>query len=102
MTNVLVLPNNCVATIDLMVHARDTSGNCAAWFRKVVARRGASAATTEIIDDHAVRAVPGSLASAAIAVVANATRGSVEIQSTGIAATEIDWLGRMMVLWTFR
>jgi hypothetical protein len=91
-TNILVLPNNSAWSGIVQVVARDTNGNVAKWTFDVLAKRGANAASTTIVDAHLIRTVADTaLLTAAVAIVADTTRGAATVQVTGVAGTTIDW-----------
>lgn len=97
-TNVMVLPNNGSWNGIVSVQARDTSGNVAKWTIDLLAKRGANAAATSIVDQHVIRQFSeAALSTAAVTIVANPTRGSWEVQVTGIAGVTIDWIADVTV-----
>jgi hypothetical protein len=90
--NILVLPNNSAWSGFVQVLARDTSGNVAKWTFDVLAKRGASAATTTIVDAHLIRTFADvALVAASVSIVADTTRGAPVVEVTGVAGVEIDW-----------
>jgi hypothetical protein len=90
--NVLVLPNNSAWSGIVQVLARDTSGNVAKWTFDVLAKRGANAASTTIVDAHLIRTVADvALVTASVSIVADTTRGAAVVEVTGVAGTTIDW-----------
>jgi hypothetical protein len=92
--NVLVLPNNSAWSGIVQVLARDTSGNVAKWTFDVLAKRGANAASTTIVDAHLIRTVADvALVTASVSIVADTTRGAAVVEVTGVAGTTIDWWG---------
>lgn len=96
-TNVMVLPNNGSWSGIIDVQARGTNGNTASWLFKLRAKRGANAAATVIsrlviIDSDTVE-LPGAVCT----IIADTTRGSWEIQVTGLAGTTIDWIADVTV-----
>lgn len=101
-TNVLILPNNCMWAGFVYIAARSTAGDVASWCFWITARRGANAAETAVMDSHTIRHYPDGLPTASVSVVANTTRGSIEVQVTGIAATTIDWIAEFFGVNTHR
>lgn len=96
--SVMVLPNNGSWNGIISVQARGTSGNTAKWTIDLLAKRGANAAATSIVDQHVIRTfAETALAGAAVTIVANTTRGSWEVQVTGIAGVTIDWIADVTV-----
>ena len=96
-TNVAVLPDNCHYAFDLIINARSTGGDVATWRYHVSAKRGANAAATSVVDaDLLSTHVESGLTGVTATVVANTTRGSVEVSIAGLAATAIDWYAQMM------
>lgn len=91
-TNILILPNNSAWSGLVQVVARDTSGNTAKWTIDVLAKRGANAASTTIVDSNTLRTfAEAALSTAAVSVIADTTNGGAAVQVTGVAATTIDW-----------
>jgi hypothetical protein len=93
-TNILVLPNNSAWSGIVQVLARSTAGDVAKWTFDVLAKRGANAASTTIVDAHLIRTVADvALLAASVAIVADTTRGAPVLEVTGVAGTTIDWWG---------
>ena len=91
-TNVMVLPNNSCWTGTVHITGRSSGGDV--YYRRldVVGARGAGAATTTVkATSPAYTFTDTGLTGVSAAVVANTTRGSLEVEVTGLAATTIDW-----------
>lgn len=93
-TNVNALPNNSAWAGPVWVVARSSGGDTATWLFHVLAKRGANAAATSVpffavVNSH----IEAPLAGITCTIVANTTRGSVEVEVAGLAATTIDWFG---------
>lgn len=90
-TNVFVLTNNSAVSGTLVVQARNTAGDCAFWVFAFQAKRNVGAATTEVIYAPTIATnIQAGLTGVAASVVANTTRGSVEVQVTGLP-TPVTW-----------
>jgi hypothetical protein len=92
--SVNTLPNNSAWAGTVLVVARSTGGDTAMWHFSVLAKRGANAAATSVpffgvIHSH----IEAGLTGVNCTIVANTTRGSVEVEFTGLAATTIDVFG---------
>jgi hypothetical protein len=91
-TNILVLPDNSAWSGIVQVLARDTSGNVAKWTFDVLAKRGADAASTTIVDSHVIRTfAEAGLSAASVSIVPDTTFGAATVQVTGVSGTTIDW-----------
>ena len=91
-SNVMVLPNNSCWTGT--VHITGRSSGAAVYYLRldVVGARGANAAATTVkATNPAYTFTDTALVGVSAAVVANTTRGSLEVEVTGLAATTIDW-----------
>lgn len=91
-SNVMVLPNNSCWTGT--VHITGRSSGAAVYYLRldVVGARGANAAATTVkATNPAYTFTDIALVGVSAAVVANTTRGSLEVEVTGLAATTIDW-----------
>ncbi|DAZ90884.1 TPA_asm: putative tail fiber protein [Cyanophage Cy-LDV1] len=91
-SNVMVLPNNSCWTGTVHITGRSSGGDV--YYRRldVVGARGASAATTTVkATSPAYTFTDTGLTGVSVTVVANTTRGSLEVEVTGLAATTIDW-----------
>lgn len=94
-TNVPVLPDNHAYAITARVIGRDTAtGDVYHVVAEGTAKRGVGAATTALDGTPAYTTISKSAGAStwAVALVANTTRGSAEIQVTGEAATTIHWV----------
>lgn len=91
-TNVFVLPNNSCWTGTVHITGRSSGGDVYYLRLDVVGARGASAATTTVkATNPAYTFTDTALVGVSAAVIANTTRGSLEVEVTGLAATTIDW-----------
>lgn len=92
-TNVMVLPNNSSFTGKVHITARESvNGHQYDLYLHVVGARGASAATTTVkATNPDYTYTDPALTGVSATVVANTTRGSLEVQVTGLASTTIDW-----------
>lgn len=88
------LQANSAVHIEYMVVAREAStGDVATWQGRIVARRGASAATTAILSGSLSSVFASTNASTWTAVAAaDTTNGSVKVTVTGQAAKSIKWV----------
>lgn len=96
--NVSVLPDNYAYTATAIITARNTStGDMASWKIEGAVKRGTGAASTALVGTPAITTIAKDAGAAAwaVAMVANTTRGSVEIQVTGVAATTIHWVCKL-------
>lgn len=91
-TNVMVLPNNSCWTGTVHITGRSTGGDVYYLRLDVVGARGANAATTTVkATNPAYTFTDTALVGVSGTVVANTTRGSLEVEVTGLPATPIDW-----------
>lgn len=91
-SNVMVLPNNSCWTGTVHITGRSSGGDVYYLRLDVVGARGASAATTTVkATNPAYTFTDTALVGVSATVVANTTRGSLEVEVTGLAATTIDW-----------
>lgn len=94
-TNTDVLPNNSSFAFFGTAIARNTANNDSAMFTfKGLISRDASAAATAFVGTPTVTQdyADTGITTAALAMTVNTTRGSLEIQYTGIVATTIAWV----------
>ena len=91
-TNIMVLPNNSSYSGIWMIHARDSAGNGATWWRAFRGKRDANAASTAVSYDADLIApsIDAGLAGVTAAIVADTTQGGLAVEFTGLAATTID------------
>jgi hypothetical protein len=90
--NILALPNNSSWSGFVQVSARSTAGDVAKWTFDVLAKRGANAASTTIVDAYLIRTVADvALVTASVSIVADTTLGAAVVEVTGVAGTTIDW-----------
>lgn len=97
-TNVSVLPANTAYTVVAHITARNTStGDMASWKIEGAVKQGANAAATALVGTPAITTIAKDAGASTwvVAMVANTTRGSVEIQVTGVAATNIHWMCKL-------
>lgn len=96
-SNVAVLPNSHAYSSVAYITARSTAGDIASWKIEGAIKRGAGAATTALVGTPAITTIAKDAGAStwAVAMVANTTRGSVEIQVTGAAATTIHWMCKL-------
>ena len=88
----MVLPNNSCWTGT--VHITGRSSGAAVYYLRldVVGARGANAAATTVkATNPAYTFTDIALVGVSAQVIANTTRGSLEVEVTGLAATTIDW-----------
>jgi hypothetical protein len=91
-SNVMTLPNNCCWTGTVHITGRSSTGDVYYLRLDVVASRGANPASTVIkATNPAYTFTDTGLVGVSAAAVANTTRGSLEVEVTGLAATTIDW-----------
>ncbi|PVX86487.1 hypothetical protein [Paraburkholderia unamae] len=92
-TNQLVLRNNSAVYVSLTAVARNASGTVAkAWKGDALVTRGASASTVAIVGSAISSPYASSAASAwTLALVADTTNGALQVNVTGVAATNIHW-----------
>lgn len=96
-TNVMVLPNNSCWDGQVWVTGRSSAGDVIRRVIDVVGTRGASAATTAVLDQNPTRSFTSpALVGADAVIVANTTRGSIEAQATGLAGVTIDWFAHFV------
>lgn len=96
--NVNVMPNNSSYKVKAEVVAREPSTKVSkAWTLECLATRGANAASTVIDGTVNVTTFGNNVSASAwdATIVANTTRGSIEIQCTGEANKTIYWVGKM-------
>lgn len=93
-TTVDVLGNSAMRAVVAIVTARSSTGDVASWKVEGTVKRGANAATTAVIGTPTSLSLgaDASLSTATAVLVANTTRGSAEIQVTGVAATNLQWV----------
>lgn len=90
--NCFVLPNNSCWTGTVHITGRSSGGDVYYLRLDVVGARGANAAATTVkATNPAYTFTDTALVGVSAAVVANTTRGSLEVEVTGLAATTIDW-----------
>jgi len=90
--NVMTLPNNSCWTGTVHITGRSSGGDVYYLRLDVVGARGASAATTTVkATNPAYTFTDTALVGVSAQVIANTTRGSLEVEVTGLAATTIDW-----------
>lgn len=93
-----VLPNSYAYIIRAEVVAREnTTGDAKMWLITAGVRRGATAATTALVAAATVTVVAADAGAAAwtATVVADTTRGSIEVEVAGEAAKTIRWVATM-------
>jgi hypothetical protein len=96
--NSIVLPNNSVYVFEVLITAKVTTfGDRATYKITGQVSRNASAAATAIDGTPTVTTITaiGGASAWTVAAVANTTLGSLEIQVTGAAATNINWVARV-------
>lgn len=97
-SNTNVLPNNSAYIVEAHVVARNpATGDAAAWVLQALVTRGANAAATAVVGSVTATTIAASAGAAAWAatLVVNTTRGSIEVQATGVAATTLRWVSSM-------
>lgn len=97
-TNTTVIPDNHAYTAVAYITARNTStGDMASWRIEGAVKRGTGAASTALVGTPVVTAIAADAGAASwvVSMVANTTRGSVEIQVVGVAATTIHWVCKL-------
>jgi len=91
-TNCFALPNNSCWTGTVHITGRSSGADVYYLRLDVVGARGANAAATTVkATNPAYTFTDTGLVGVSAAVVANTTRGSLEVEVTGLAATTIDW-----------
>jgi hypothetical protein len=91
-TNVMVLPNNSCWTGTVHITGRSSGADVYYLRLDVVGARGANAAATTVkATNPAYTFTDTGLVGVSAQVIANTTRGSLEVEVTGLAATVIDW-----------
>ena len=95
--NTCMLGNNSCNTFSVLVSARSSGGDAKGWKIEGVIKRGANAAATALVGAPVVTVLGADAGAAAwtVAAVADTTRGSLEIDVTGAAATTIRWVARI-------
>ncbi len=96
--NVNVLPNAHAYMVRAEVVARqNTTGDAKAWVITALVKRGASAADTFLVGAPTVTVIGADAGAAAWTanLVADTTRGSIEIEVVGEAGDPIRWVGTM-------
>lgn len=90
----IVLPNNATYSFRGQLAARSSTGDSAAWRFSGTIERGAAAANTAIIGTVTMTDTQAEAGAAAwaLAIDADTTNGSLRLQVTGAAATNIKWL----------
>lgn len=74
---------------------QESTGNALSWTFKAMAKRGANAAATAVVDSDINAAFSDGSLSASIDIVAETTIGGVTVEVTGAAATNIRWVARV-------
>jgi hypothetical protein len=92
--NVLVLPNNSgwAGTCKVLGRNRSTGEVFCSVFSYILARRGANAASTTIVDSTSSSASDSAMSLAGAEIIADTTVGAVAVRVTGLASTTIDWV----------
>lgn len=96
--NTTAIPDNHAYTVVAYVTARNTSnGDMASWKIEGAIKRGTGAASTSLVGTPVVSVIAADAGAASwvVAMVANTTRGSAEVQVTGAAATTIHWVCKL-------
>lgn len=96
--NTLVLPNTSVFAFRMLVTARDSAGNGAAFEVTGCIKRGASAATVALVGTPTTTIIAQDAAMVGTTVTAgvNTSFGSLVPLATGIAATTINWAAKVI------
>lgn len=97
-TNQLTLANNSAYVVKGSVIATVTGGgNTKAWTFEGAIKRGANAAATSIVGAFAVNTIAADAGASTwtIAVSADTTNGTLQVQVTGQAATTIRWVCKL-------
>jgi hypothetical protein len=95
-TNRIVLPNNSAYGFSGRIIARSSGGEVAVWFVEGAIKRGASAATTALVDTVSSDAKKDAgAASWDCVLTADTTNGSLAFTVTGAAGTTIRWVATM-------
>jgi hypothetical protein len=89
------MQNNSAALIVAEVVARSSGGAAMAWRVTGMGVRGANAAATAVHDVVATELANTGTETWAVTLVENTTRGSIEVQVTGQAATSIKWVAKV-------
>jgi hypothetical protein len=96
--NANALPNNGIYAYSIMVVARNTANNdCASWSIQGLIKRGANAAATALVGAPTIALIARDAGASTwvVAVAANTTLGSLNVNVTGAAATTIRWVASM-------
>lgn len=93
-TTRIVLPNNSAYSFTGQVIARASGGDSAAWRFSGTIERGANAAATALIGTPTITDTDAEAGASAwvIALTADTTNGSLKLEVTGAAATDIRWM----------
>lgn len=95
--NTVVMPDN--STYDFVAYVVGRNGTTASASYKIegTAKRGSGAGTVALVGTPTVtsKGVDAGASGWAVAVVANTSLGSIDVQVTGAAATTVNWLARI-------
>lgn len=94
--NVAALTNNSAYGIRASITARASDGSCKRWVVEGLVKRGASASATAVVGTPSKTVIAADTGTDDwdVALVADTTRGSAEIEVTGAAGTTIAWICR--------